>query len=234
MVLTCPPAPVRISAKVVLPNRPIANGLNVIGLELRIAFASIGQLIDATSDNSFWLSKSRELMLRPAVETLLLAHWEKLKSFELTEPQLANLCSMLCGGTRQQARTRDHYGLWDRGNVKFEPAEVAARWWDDIQGIANKAELAPLLPAYCFARTIIAHPYPDGNGRLARALVHAALARTADYAAPALPLAPAFYMNGTKVAHALRDLSDTGDWDVFNAVFAHVLNDAAKLARRVS
>jgi hypothetical protein len=108
--------------------------------------------------------------------------------------------------------TRDSHGLWDGGNVRFEPAERAKSWWDDIQGIAQKPDLAPLLPAYCFARTIIAHPYPDGNGRLARALVHAALARTREYRAPCLPLAPAFYMNGTKVAAALRALSDSGDW----------------------
>lgn len=149
----------------------------------------------------------------------------------MNEPQLASLCSMLCGGAKQQARTRDSYGLWDQGNVRFEPAEHARNWWSDIQAVANDPELAPLLPAYCFARTIIAHPYPDGNGRLARALVHAALARITDYPAPFLPLAPAFYTNGAKVAAALLQLSNGGDWNAFNAQFVHVLNDAAKLSR---
>ena len=118
-------------------------------------------------------------------------------------------------------------------DVRFEPAEQARSWWLDIQAVAKSPELAPLLPAYCFARTIIAHPYPDGNGRLARALVHAALARTGNYAAPFLPLAPAFYMNAAKVAAALRQLSDTGDWDGFDVVFRHVLAEAAELARNL-
>jgi hypothetical protein len=193
----------------------------------------MGKLIDAATDNDFWRRKCRELCLRPAAEPLLLAHWDRLKSFAMTEAQMASFCSLLCG-SKHQARTKDSYGLWDGGDVRFEPAEQAKAWWDDIRAVANKPELKSLLPAYCFARTIIAHPYPDGNGRLARALVHAALARNANLAAPVLPLAPAFYMNGAKIAAALRDLSDTGDWDAFNVVFLHVLMDAAVLSDRVA
>lgn len=205
--------------------------LEAIGLELRVAFLVIGSVRIETADNSFWRRKCRELCLRPAVEPLLLAHWENLKSFDMTEPQLATLGSLL-SASKQEARTRGSHGLWDGGNVRFEPPEQARQWWSDVQAIANNPELAPLLPAYSFARTIIAHPYPDGNGRLARALVHAALARTTEYSAPILPLAPAFYMNGAKVAVALRQLSDTGDWAKFNAVFQHVLDHAFQLSRQ--
>jgi hypothetical protein len=201
----------------------------VIGAELRIGFMLIGKAIEPIVDG-LALRKCRELCLRPAVEPLLLAHWEKLKSFEMTEPQPAALCSLLTG-SKQEARTRDSHGLWDGGHVRFEPPEQARNWWADIQAAARNPDLASLLPAYAFARTIIAHPYPDGNGRLARALVHASLARTTDYKAPFLPLAPAFYMKGAKVAHALRDLSHSGDWLAFNSVFANVLNDAANLSR---
>jgi Fic family protein len=95
--------------------------------------------------------------------------------------------------------------------------------------VANDPQLSTLLPAYAFARTIIAHPFPDGNGRLARALVHAALARTYDLNAPVLPLAPAFYMHAGKVALALRHLSDSGDWNRFAAVFRIVLEEARRL-----
>jgi hypothetical protein len=206
--------------------------LEVIGLELRVAFMTIASGDLRAGDNDFWHRKCRELCLRPSVEPLLLAHWNKLKSFEMTEAQLANFCALMYG-SKQEARTRESRGLWDGGNVRFEPAEQAKGWWADVQKIAQKAHLAPLLPTYCFARTIIAHPYPDGNGRLARALVHAALARTTDYRAPFLPLAPAFYMNGAKVAAALRALSDSGDWGAFNAVFWGVIEDARKLARMV-
>jgi len=208
------------------------NPLDVIGLELRVAFVLIANGSSEDADNDFWRRKCRELCLRPAVEPLLLAHWNKLKAFEMSDAQMASFCSML-GGSKQQARTKDSYGLWDGGNVRFEPAEQAQNWWSDIQTVAKRAELAPLLPAYAFARTIIAHPYPDGNGRLARALVHAALAREANLPAPVLALAPAFYLNGAKIAAALRELSKSGDWDEFNSLFRAVLEDAARLTRRV-
>lgn len=206
--------------------------LHTIGLELRVAFAMIGKIIVSDSDNSFWLRKCRELCVRPAIEPLVLAHWAKLTTFRMTEPQVANFSSLLCG-SKQQARTRDSYGLWEDGDVRFEPAEQARHWWEDIQSVANDPQLAPLFPSYCFARTIIAHPYPDGNGRLARALVHAALARTTGMNAPALPLAPAFYMNGAKVGLGLRRLSETGDWQAFNTVFVRLIEDAHRLAQCV-
>ena len=149
----------------------------------------------------------------------------------MADAQMANFCSMLCG-SKQELRTGDgSYGLWGKLTVRFEPAERARTWWDDIRSVAAKPELAPLLPSYAFARTIIAHPFPDGNGRLARALVHASLARTTNYPAPFLPLAPAFYLNAAKVAAALRRLSDTGDWRAFASVFDDVLTHASRLQR---
>jgi hypothetical protein len=206
--------------------------LGTFGLEVCVSFCSIGGLISIRADNDFWRRKCRDLFVRPAVEPLLLAEWHKLESFEMTEPQLASLCSMLCG-SKQEARARNSYGLWEGGDVRFEPPERARHWWDDIRAVVHTPELAPLLPAYAFARTIIAHPYPDGNGRLARALVHASLARTGGLNAPVLPLAPAFYMNGTKVAAALRELSSGGDWNQFNRTFHQVLETAVELSRAV-
>jgi hypothetical protein len=209
-------------------NASRARPLQTIGLELCAAFVAMGADENADADNNFWRRKCRELLLRPALEPLLLAHWNKLKSFAMTEPQMASFCSLL-HGSKQQARTRDSYGLWD--NVRFEPAEQARSWWSDIRAAASRPELNSLLPAYAFARTIIGHPYPDGNGRLARALVHASLARTTGLAAPALPLAPAFYMHGAKIAAAIRELSASGYWDAFDGVFRIAIAEAAQLAR---
>jgi hypothetical protein len=236
-ILKCPKPPPKVDWPGALNQMGLSwsdvSPMRSIGRELYVAFICIGADEAATADNGFWLRKCRELFLRPAAEPLLLAHWDKLKSFGMTEEQLASFCSLICGGTRQHARTKDHYGVWDGGNVKFESAARAKQWWADIQSVAAQRSLDLLLPAYCFARTIIAHPYPDGNGRLARALVHAALARTFDYRAPFLPLAPAFYMNGARVAVALCQLCEDGDWNAFNAVFWCVIEDSQALARRL-
>lgn len=202
---------------------------DTIGLEVRVAFVMMSRLTKVRTAGG-GLRKSRELCLRPAAEPLILAYWDRLKRFEMTDEQIAALCSML-HGSKQIQRTKDSYGLWKGADVRFEPAEQARTWWADIQSVANNPELDSLLPTYAFARTIFAHPFPDGNGRLARALVHGALARTGSYHAPCLPLAPAFYMNGAKVADALRRLSDDADWSAFNSVFRSVLDDAVRLSR---
>jgi hypothetical protein len=214
------------------PGAAHSHPLSTIGLELRVAFAVMGTNGGSTADSSFWLRKCRELLLRPAVEPVLFAHWNKLKSFEMTEPEVASISSMLLG-SKQKPRTKDCYGLWDGGNVRFEAAERARTWWTDIQKVASDPKLSAALPAYAFARTIIAHPYPDGNGRLARTLVHASFARTMGFPAPVLPLAPAFYLNAAKVALGLRELSETGDWFAFNEVFREVIGSAAKLVKHL-
>ncbi len=204
--------------------------LRLIGTELRIAFLAIGNQQLEDGDNDFWLRKCRQLCLRPAVEPLLLSHWRKLKNFEMDEKGIAAFCSML-HGSNQTLRTGDSYGLWD--NVRFESPDVARSWWSDIKTVAKDPQFATLLPAYAYARTIIAHPFPDGNGRLARALVHASLARISDLSAPILPLAPAFYKHGGKIADAIRKLSGSGNWNEFASTFAVALHEAGVLAGRI-
>ncbi len=209
-----------------------ARAIDTVGLELKVALMAIGgEPGIKRADNSFWLRKCYSLVTRPSVEPLLLAHWNGLKHFEMSEVEMASFCSRLCG-SKQQARVRDSYGLWEGADVRFEPPARARSWWRDIQSVASRSELNSLLPAYAFARTIIAHPFHDGNGRLARALVHASLARVADLKAPILPLAPAFYMNAAKLAASLRLLSETGDWKAFGDVFNSVLTHASFLAKR--
>lgn len=237
--LRCPPFPaISASGEPNLPslmsvrNGAPAEALNVIGLELKVAFMAMSRGGNGKADNDFWLRKCRELCLRPAAEPLLFAHWDKLKSFAMTDEQMASFCSLLCGA-RQQARTRDSYGLWEGADVAFEPPQVARTWLADIRNVASNPELRALLPAYAYARTIIAHPYPDGNGRLARAMLHGALAREADLSAPILPLAPAFFKNGAKVAEAIRTLSPNGDWNQMALTIAHVIQDALAMARLV-
>lgn len=236
--IACPPLPRNAGFGVLdlpfsleLRSSRQRHPIDAIGLELRVAFTIIASGDSADDEHSFWRRKCRELILRPAVEPLLLAHWSKLKSLEMTELQVASFSSLQVG-SKVEARTKHCYGLWDGGNVRFEAADQARTWWKDIQAVASEPELASILPAYAFARTIIAHPYPDGNGRLARALVHASLARTAGLSAPALPLAPAFYLNATEVAAGLRNLSATGDWNAFSRVFDRVLGAAVALVRR--
>lgn len=115
--------------------------------------------------------------------------------------------------------------------MKFEPAHRARLWQADMQGVAEVPKFKALLPVYAYARTIIAHHFPDGNGRLARALLLAALAREADLQAPSIAHAPAFYKNASTVADGLQALSRDGDWGAFTLVLVRVLREAMEMSR---
>jgi len=79
----------------------------------------------------------------------------------------------------------------------------------------------------------MAHPFSDGNGRFARLMVHAALARCAGLRRPEIALAPAFYRRADELGRALTALSETRNWSSFNAVFLSILEDALTLTRRL-
>lgn len=240
--LTCPqPEPLQMAEAGALVELLAAirhaaqdfSPIDTVGLELKVGLLAIGGSLEASkADNEFWLRKCRELSLRPAVEPLLLGYWGRLRHFDMTEPQIAAFCSLL-SASRQTARTQDTYGLWEGSDIRFESVERAQSWWSDIQAAAQAPELKSLLPFYSYARTIIAHPFPDGNGRLARALLLAALVRDTDISAPILPLAPAFYKNGASVAEALHRLSGDGDWDSLATALCEVVMDALAMLQKV-
>lgn len=116
-----------------------------------------------------------------------------------------------------------------RLNVGFEPLPRARRWLADLRAAAADPALRAALPAYCFARTIMAHPFSDGNGRFARLMVHAALARAAGLDRPLIALAPAFYRRGRTLGVALTALAASGDLRPFNALFLSVLGGGIAL-----
>jgi Fic family protein len=86
-----------------------------------------------------------------------------------------------------------------------------------------------------FAQTVLTHPFSDGNGRFARLMVHAALARCAGLGGPTIALAPAFYRNAESLGAALTRVSDRGDWSalyrVFFSTFAEALAQTRELQR---
>lgn len=111
----------------------------------------------------------------------------------------------------------------------FEPLAIAAQWLAKIRAAANLPELRAALPMFAFAQTIMAHPFSDGNGRFARLMVHAALARCAGLGRPGIALAPAFYRRADAIGAALTALGESGEWPPFNALFLSVLDDALAL-----
>ena len=78
---------------------------------------------------------------------------------------------------------------------------------------------------YAYAQAIMAHPFSDGNGRFARLMVHAALARCTELRRPQIALAPAFYRRADEFERALTAPTNP-ELAPYNAVFLSILEDA--------
>lgn len=117
--------------------------------------------------------------------------------------------------------------------MTFEPLDVAAHWLTKIAAAARSPDLLAALPMYAYAQAIMAHPFSDGNGRFAKLMVHAALARCAGLRRPEIALAPAFYRRADEMGRALTALSETRNWAPFHALFLSILEDALNLTRRL-
>lgn len=214
-----------IAAEDPLPSGPVG----VAGLELRAALLLLqGGSRPIPPDNDFWTVKCRALLLRPAIEPIVCSYWARFPEFRIDNEAALKMASAMAGRPvvyRQGPTT----GRSKAGNVGFEPFDRALQWLEKLEKAATAAEFLPALPAYCFAQTIMAHPFSDGSGRFARLMVHAALARCTGIDRPVIALAPAFYLHANRLAVALTALSGDGDWTAFHNVFLAVLGDALAL-----
>lgn len=203
--------------------------LDTAGRELR---ATILALLDASAppapDNDFWASKCRSVLLRPAVEPVVCSYWSKLTSFDFDEPAALRLASALAGFPLVYRRGVA-VGRSATGDIGFEPLPVASTWIRKLREAWARPELTLALPMFAFAQAIMAHPFSDGNGRLARTLVHGALGRACGISGPVVALAPSFYRRANTLRTALTALSQSGDWSQFGATFLEVLSEAVTL-----
>jgi len=182
------------------------------------------------ADNDFWRAKCSALFLRPALEPIACSYWARLTSFAFDEAAALHIAFALAGRPLV-CRKGPATGRSAAGDVGFEPLPKARRWLADLRAAAADPALRLGLPAFAFARTLMAHPFSDGNGRFARLMAHAALARAAGLDRPLVALAPACYRRGRALGAALTALGESGDWPAFNAIFFTVLREAVALTR---
>ena len=208
-----------------------AGPAGVAGLELRVAMTLLQDEEAAVgADNIFWPKKCRSLFLRPATEPIACSYWRRFAGCEIDEAAALNIASALAG-RKLVYRKGPAVGKSPKGNVGFEPLEVASLWLSKICDAWTRDDLLPGLPIYAFAQTIMTHPFSDGNGRFARLMVNAALARCAGLEQPEIALAPSFYRRGEGLAVALHALSDDQEWSPLVSVFLSVLEEAVSLTQ---
>ena len=208
---------------------------SMFGLELQTAYLAL-QSASALppADNDYWGVKVRNLFRRPAVEPAMTSLWKRTAALILTPDEALGAASLLTGYSIQYRTTRA-MGESRHGNVIFEPLEVARDWPRILK--SDVASGMPGRPVYLFAKTIMAHPFTDGNGRFARLLFASALARQLDLTLPCIAFAPSFYRHAEGASTALSVLSATKDWGPLTKVLIEIVDEAimlTELVRRVS
>jgi hypothetical protein len=200
-----------------------------IGLEQRAALLALqGFDFGIVPDNDSWKAKCQSLFIRPAVENSIHFFRNVLDPFDLSQEIVDQLIIALTG-IREKQRQGRSFGASINGDVEFETLEQSVNWMNDCNAVTSSNIDQRLIPFYIYARTISAHPYQDGNGRLARFLFVKAMGRVAGTTNLFLPIAISFYMHANVISSKLKALSCNSDWNGFIECITIVVNDAIKI-----
>jgi hypothetical protein len=201
----------------------------IFGLELRTTYAVLQDHTPVSgADNAYWREKTAFLYRRPAVEPIMLSFWKRHRDHRLDAVSAVQVATLLTGRSLGFRHT-GAVGRSARGSVRFEPVEVARTWLPSIQDLQLKAPMISDWPVYVYARTIMAHPLEDGNGRLARLLFAATLAAQLRLERPCIAFSPSFYRYAEGLSAAITTLSRTGDWLPVTTMLRVVVEDALTL-----
>ncbi len=207
------------------------NPITAIGLEQRAALLALqGQMLRVVPDNESWKSKCQSLFVRPSLEPSVHLFRHSFDTNILDHDIVDRLVATLTGFNVKRRLGRS-FGTSINGDVEFEDIGTSQNWITDCNSFQSLGFHSALRPYYAFIRTIFAHPYEDGNGRLARFIMLTGIANAVGSTAVYIPLAPAFYLNANQFVNSMRQLSLTGDWDDSIACLVHIMRDALKLAQ---
>lgn len=203
------------------------------GLELRAAFVLDRDAKRETSAQS--PPPYAEFFLRPAIEPILHSYFEHLRPGAIGPDAADNFLSCLHGApiTRRTGPCRIRPNA--HGNfVEFPQADIARDYHRRLNRNLPTIEGALQRAAYAYAEVLLSHPYGDGNGRLARALILTCLAQDDRDRIPFLPPGPVFYAHAPAIAGALESLAVSANWSHFLAVFQDFLEEGLRLANRLT
>ena len=112
------------------------------------------------------------------------------------------------------------------------PGEVRALL-DDLCAFVNRSNVPPVAQAaIAHAQFETIHPFPDGNGRVGRALIHVILRRRGTAARFVPPISLVLVANARSYVEGLTSYRD-GDLSGWAARFAHALRDSTTLAQKL-
>jgi Fic/DOC family len=203
------------------------------GLELRAAYVLDREAKRETSAQS--PPPYAEFFLRPAIEPILHSYFDHLRPGALDPDAADNFLSCLHGAPIRRRTGPCRITPNVQGNfVEFPQADAAQDYHRRLDRHLPTIEGALQRAAYAYAEVLLSHPYGDGNGRLARALILTCLAQGNRDRIPFLPLGPAFYAHAPAIAGALESLAVSANWGHFLAVFEDFVETGLRLASRLT
>lgn len=236
--LSCPPPrPTGLDGRSLLETLSLfmrsISGLEYLcfGLEARSVF-----LIEREAlQRGKVLPPIRQLYLRPAFEPILFSFADRLKQVVPGDEALVDRFVSCLVGIAVAKRARASSSVPDESGAYVEyPAPAVAAGYLGRMLAGLPALDCPLdRAAYCYAQSILSHPYTDGNGRLARSFALLQLSSDLAGAVPFLPLGAVIYSRAEEVVGGLQELSRSGDWVSFAHVFRDALSTALDLAIRL-
>ena len=209
-----------------------ALGVDVsFGIELRAAF-----LIDRMDpkEQQLYTQSVRRVFLRPAIEPILYANRDDLLVRSTNDGLLNNVVSMTQCRIMALRQGAIESSPNEKGHLTHYPDVAYSHLYLDRCRSGISAIEDPLQRAFfVFAEAIISHPYADGNGRLARALMFGEIRRSLDLPFFDVPFAPAVLQNSDDYFLSLLRLTLTGDWEMFFAKMSGFVKYALFLARQI-
>jgi hypothetical protein len=178
----------------------------------------------AEADNSYWREKTAFLYRRPASEPIALSFWKRQRARPLDAVAALQTASILTGSSARYRR-QPAQGQSAAGMIEFESVAQVRSWLPAIAELQLEPPTRSDWPVYVFAKTVMAHPFEDGNGRFARLLFAVTLAAQLRVI-PCLALAPSFYRHAERLSAALTTLSCTEDWQPLTTMLIRVVEEA--------
>lgn len=178
----------------------------------------------------------RRLLLRPSPEPIVHSYWESLGGSRQPIERISRLASCLYSDERRLRTTSATTARTPADPLRFRYPEAQAV----VGALERRAErergegVSALQWAFCrFVDFNVAHPFTDGNGRTARALLVLDLAGSLGLRTPCLPLAPIAYLSSPAFCHYYRVLGVEGAWHEFYRLFLDLVEAAAVVAPRL-
>jgi hypothetical protein len=205
--------------------------IDSIGREQIIAIRELRRAsLDRSTLENRWHMKCSTLLARPPAENIFFMFKINIRDPDLVFRTIELINTALLGFRKGYRNSKGKLESFYTGTIyTFENTKEEYRRL--FFSIFDKIENPDLWPFYVYILTLVCHPFQDGNGRTARALLKMLLAPRLGIHPADLPLAAAFYRQQISAESLIRKFLVDGDWSKIIVDVAGQVENALSDAR---